>query len=250
MTLSEQVAVVTGAAGGLGREVARCLHGAEARMVLVDRDAEGVRSAASEIPDALAIVIDLTAEAASQDVVDQTMQRFGRLDILANVAGTFEMQPTDEVTWKDWERVFTINLHAPFFLCQSAARVMRARRRGCIVNISSTAGYYPRANQAAYCASKAAVEHLSRVLALELSPFGIRVNTLRPGTVATEMIHRAFGEETLARMASAVPLGKLATPTDIAEGVLYLVSATHVTGQVLCIDGGQTINFVTGRTED
>jgi NAD(P)-dependent dehydrogenase (short-subunit alcohol dehydrogenase family) len=137
-----------------------------------------------------------------------------------------------------------INLRAPFLASKAAARHMISRGAGAIVNISSVAGFYPRADQAAYGASKAGLEHLTRILALDLAPSGVRVNCVRPGVVETGMARASYGEAGLARWASAVPLRQLASPEDIAEAVLYLARARHVTGHVLCVDGGQVLNVV------
>lgn len=155
----------------------------------------------------------------------------------------FLVRPTAEMTEDEWDRVLAINLKVPFLTSQAAAAHLGANGYGAIVNLSSVAGYYPRADQAAYGAAKAGLEHLTRILALDLAPH-VRVNAVRPGIVATGMARAAFDAATLARWEGAVPLRRLAQPEDVAEAVLYLLRARHVTGQILTVDGGQTINVV------
>lgn len=242
--IPKPVAVITGAVGGLGAEFVRGFDAAGYRVVLVDLAAEAMTELARGLEDALVLAVDLMNESQASGVAAAAIDHFGRLDILVNSAGLFHAKPTEEVTVKEWDETLGVNLRAPFLLMQAAAKVMKAQRSGCMINISSTAGFYPRADQAAYCASKAGLEHLTRVFALDLAPYGIRVNGIRPGVVETGMARRDYGEEGLARWAAAVPLRKLAEPKDLVEAALYIADARHMTGQVISVDGGQTINFV------
>lgn len=243
--IAGKAAVITGAARGLGAAFARGFASAGAKVALVDRDEATLADTTGTIADSLAIACDLTDTAQLRSVPERTIERFGQLDILVNCAGVFHAKATADVQAGDWDTTFAINLRAPFFLSQACIPALVANQ-GCIINISSVAGFYPRADQAAYCASKAALEHLTRVLALDLAPRGVRVNALRPGIVDTGIALASFGPETQTRWGRAVPLGKIAQPADLVEAALFIAGATHMTGQVVCIDGGQTINFVRG----
>jgi NAD(P)-dependent dehydrogenase (short-subunit alcohol dehydrogenase family) len=229
------VALVTGAAGGIGAPLCAALAEAGYAVAAVDRVA----------PPACAhfIAADLASTEGPGECVRATLAQFGRLDLLVHAAGIFESVSTSSVSVAGWDLAMAINLRAAFFLAQAAAEALAASK-GNIVHLSSVAGHYPRADQAAYCVSKAGLEHLTRVLALDFAPRGVRVNAVRPGVVETGMARQSYGEAGLARWSEAVPLRQLALPTDIAEAVLYLAQSRHVTGQILTVDGGQTINFV------
>lgn len=229
------VAIVTGAAGGIGGELCAALDGANYTVVAVDRrEPTGTFQF---------IAANLASPEGPGEAVRAALALFGRIDLVVHAAGVFDSRPTREVTVESWDFTMNVNLRAAFFLAQAAMTAL-TKAKGSIVNISSVAGHYPRADQAAYCASKAALEHLTRVLALDFAPSGIRVNAVRPGVVETGMARESYGAGGLARWAEAVPLRQLALPSDIAEAVVYLARARHITGHVLTVDGGQTINFV------
>jgi NAD(P)-dependent dehydrogenase (short-subunit alcohol dehydrogenase family) len=232
---ARRVALVTGAAGGIGGELCAALAEADYTIVAVDRHESGTAFHF--------IASDLASDEGPGDAVRAAIALFGRLDLVVHAAGVFDSRPTQAVTVAAWDLALSVNLRAAFFLAQAAIAALTTSK-GSIINISSVAGHYPRADQAAYCASKAGLEHLTRVLAIDFAPRGVRVNAVRPGVVETGMARESYGTEGLARWAAAVPLGQLARPSDIAEGVLYLARARHVTGHVLTVDGGQTINFV------
>ena len=244
--LENQVVFVTGAANGIGRAIAGRFAAEGATVVMGDRDRQRLEDAVGEIPSAVAVELDVTEYEAARRAVRGIADRFGRLDVAVNAVGRFLRQPTAEVEPVSWDAMMAVNLKAPFFVCQAASEVMRKQGRGCIVNVSSVAAYYPRSDQALYCTAKAGLEHLSRALALDLAGDGVRVNVLRPGLVDGAMGRRASASTDAADGAfgAGVPLGMAARESDLAEGALFLAQATHMTGQVLCIDGGQTINFV------
>lgn len=243
MKLEGKVALITGGARGIGYAIARAFDAKGAAVVLADLHEAGLEQVAGSLAKARTVAVDLTETARLDRVVEATVDAFGRLDVLVNNAGVFLVRPRDEMTLLECQRLFALNLDAPFFLGRAAARVMVRQRSGNIINVSSVAGYYPRADQAAYCASKAGLEHLTRVFALELAPYGVRANALRPGVVETEMAVTQLGPERVKRLQESIPLGRMATPGQIAEAALFLATHEHVTGQVLCVDGGQTINF-------
>lgn len=243
MKMAGSVALVTGAASGIGLAIARTFASQGADLVLADLDSAGLAKAVETLPEARSVVADLRATEALHSLVDAALESFGRLDVLVNCAGLFRSCARDEVTSAEWREIFAVNLEAPFFLTRAAARPMIRQGSGSIINVSSVAGYYPRADQAAYCASKAGLEHLTRVFALELAPHGVRANGLRPGVVATSMAARELTAERLEGLRRSVPLGKMASAEQIAEAALFLATHGHMTGHMLCVDGGQTVNF-------
>lgn len=253
---SGQVALVTGAAQGIGAAVAEALAQRGAHLVLLDRDEEGLQRQASALrqlgADVLVRALDLRDAGAIEAAVATVQAHFGRIDLLVNVAGVLHAGDTTELSDEAWEDSFAINTTAVFRLCRAVSRHMLARSSGTIVTVGSNAAHVPRLGMAAYAASKAATAHLMRCLALELAPHGIRCNTVSPGSTDTPM-QRAFAPtsehvETVLRGAPeryrvGIPLGRIATPQDIAEGVCFLASpqARHITMHDLLIDGGATL---------
>jgi len=253
---SGQVALVTGAAQGIGAAVAEALAQRGAHLVLLDRDAEGLQRQASALQqtgvEVLVRALDLRDAAAIEAAVAVAQAHFGRIDLLVNVAGVLHAGDATELSDEAWEDSFAINTTAVFRLCRAVSRHMLARSSGTIVTVGSNAAHVPRLGMAAYAASKAATAHLMRCLALELAPHGIRCNTVSPGSTDTPM-QRAFAPtpghvETVLRGAPeryrvGIPLGRIATPQDIAEGVCFLASpqARHITMHDLLIDGGATL---------
>jgi NAD(P)-dependent dehydrogenase (short-subunit alcohol dehydrogenase family) len=235
---ARSIAVVTGAARGLGAAIAGALSEAGYCIAGIDRDPVSLGAGV------ISVIADLARPEAPAAAIGEVVRQLGRIDVLVNCAGIFQAKPNSEVSAADWDLTLAVNLRAPFLLAQAAAPIMIGQREGAIINVSSTAGLYPRADQAAYGASKAGLEHLTRILALDLAPSGIRVNAVRPGVVDAGIAHENLGTATLDRWARAIPLGRLARPADVAAGVLFLARASHITGHVLAIDGGQTINVV------
>ncbi len=231
--------IVSGGAGALGCAVAQRFRAEGAIVHLLDRDRAALERASAQIDGVSTVAVDLVDHDAAAREVARVGDAANGIDVLVNCAARFEPRAVDKVTVDEWQGILSLNLLAPFFLSRAATPYMRVPRSGSIVNVSSVAAYYPRADQVTYCASKAALEHMTRVLALALAADGVRVNTLRPGLVDAGM-----GAASRPDVGAAIPLGRAASVDDIAEGALYLAGAAHVTGQVLCIDGGQTINFV------
>jgi 3-oxoacyl-[acyl-carrier protein] reductase len=248
--LAAKVAVVTGAASGIGRSIAQSMVGAGARVVGVDRDSEGVRQACSRLEgEVLPLGIDLTEDDAPSRIVEAALERFGSVDVLVNCAGIFPSTPALEISRNEWERVFGINLRAPFLCSQEIVRwAVRNGRAASIVNVASSAGVVARPGVAHYCASKAALIMLTKALAVEWAEHGIRVNAVAPGLVETpgvaELISTEQGREEHRRKIDRIPLARPGEPHEIAEAVLYLTSASYVTGETLFVDGG----YSAGRT--
>jgi NAD(P)-dependent dehydrogenase (short-subunit alcohol dehydrogenase family) len=248
--LAAKVAVVTGAASGIGRSVAQSMVGGGARVVGVDRNSEGVREACSRLDgEVLALGIDLTEDDAPSRIVEAAVERFGSVDVLVNCAGIFPSTPALEISRSEWDRVFGINLRAPFLCSREMVRwAVSNGRVGSIVNVASSAGVVARPGVAHYCASKAALIMMTKALAVEWAEHGIRVNAVAPGLVETpgvaELTSTEQGREEHRRKIARIPLARPGEPREIAEAVLYLTSASYVTGETLFVDGG----YSAGRT--
>jgi NAD(P)-dependent dehydrogenase (short-subunit alcohol dehydrogenase family) len=258
--LQGRVAIVTGARRGIGKAVAAGLARAGARVALADIDPVGVRDAASDIARAAGVDtwsagVDVTDAGQVQALVAGTVERFGRLDILVNAAGVLHVRPFLEQTDDEWHHTMAVNATGTFLCCRAAARYLVAQGEGGrIINVASNAARIPRMHNAAYCASKAAVLHLTRVMALELAAHRITVNALCPGATETEMLvqvqaggdpRRLEGIITgrLDLFRSGIPLGRLARPEEQADAVVFLASdaAAFITGQAITVDGGQVV---------
>jgi 2-keto-3-deoxy-L-fuconate dehydrogenase len=231
-------ALVTGAGSGIGAAVARGLHVQGGDVRLADVAAEGVAALARELGDrARAVALDVRDE-------EQVRGAVRDLDVLVNVAGIGSTTSAPDTPLEVWEDVFAVNARGSFLCCKHAIPGMAERGRGSIVNVASVAGLVGLRNRAAYCASKGAVIALTRALAVDHVGDGIRVNAVCPGTVDTPWVRRLVEEagESLEALRARQPLGRLGTPEEIADAVLYLASdaAAFVTGSVLVIDGGLT----------
>jgi NAD(P)-dependent dehydrogenase (short-subunit alcohol dehydrogenase family) len=248
--LAGKVAVVTGAASGIGRSIAQSMVRAGARVVGVDRNSEGVREACSRLDgEVLTLGLDLTEDDAPSRIVEASVEGFGSVDVLVNCAGIFPSTPALEISRNEWDRVLGINLRAPFLCSQEMVRwVVSNGREGSIVNVASSAGVVARPGVAHYCASKAALIMLTKALAVEWAERGIRVNAVAPGLVETpgvaELTSTEQGREEHHRKIARIPLARPGEPQEIAEAVLYLTSASYVTGETLFVDGG----YSAGRT--
>ncbi|HEX7127570.1 MAG TPA: glucose 1-dehydrogenase [Thermodesulfobacteriota bacterium] len=242
-----KVAVVTGASRGIGEAVARAFGAAGATVVLTARDpaplAEVVRAVEEAGGRAEAVALDVADTGAAAGFADAVAARYGRIDVLVNNAGTSARETALAATEAVWDRLFATNLRGLFFLTRAVGRHMVARRSGAVVSIGSIAGRVGRREMAAYGATKAGVEQITRVLALEWAPHGVRVNAVAPGYVRTPLVEPVFARPGfLDEVHARTPLGRVAEPAEIAWPVLFLASdlASYVTGQTLCVDGGWT----------
>lgn len=244
MKLQDRVAIVTGSAQGIGRAVARKLSDEGAKVVLADLNGPGVRSAAAELPDALGLEVDVSQAAQVQGMVDETLNRHGRLDVLVNVAAIVPFTPWDEITFEEWRRIMSTNLDGIFLTVKAAEVPMRAAEYGRIVNIASNVILAGTPNLAHYVASKGGVWAFTRAAARELGKYGITVNSVAPGLTASEGVLASPHAEAFdfVQMLQAIP--RRALPADIAPAVAFLASeeAGWVTGQMIVADGGHTHN--------
>lgn len=240
--LEGRVCAVTGAASGIGRACAVGLAQAGARVALIDRDAAGVQRAADEIGGAaLPIACDTSDPAAVQHAADRVAAHFGPCAVLVNNAGLLRAAPLAEVTLQAWREVLAVNLDGYLLCAQAFGRQMLQQGRGALVHVASISGLHPQTGSGAYSAGKAGVRLLSRQLAAEWGPRGVRSNVVCPGMVRTGL-SAAFYEQPgfEARRAAVTASRRIGEPPDIAEPVLFLASdrAAYVNGAELLVDGG------------
>ncbi len=251
LSVEGRTAVVTGAASGIGRQTALTYAAAGARVVLADRDQAGLEATAAVVAGALPVPTDVTVKREVDDLARAALRATGRIDVWANVAGIIRNSAVVDTSEADLEAVLAVNLKGVFWGCSAAGRVMSAAGRGAIVNVASAGGEVPAPTLAVYGMTKAAVIQLTRTLAAELGPKGVRVNAVAPGYVETPMTSRAWTTEdgtvdetarrnVLDSRAAGSPLGQVGTAEDIAWTMLFLASdaSGFYTGQVLRPNGG------------
>ena len=242
-SLQGRIALITGGASGIGLAVAQHFVQEGAVVVLLDRAAEVESVAASLGKEHTGRVTDVTDIVAVQAAVADTVERYGRLDILVNNAGVALLSPALDVTPQEWDTSLDVNLRSAFFLAQAAGRQMVAQGYGRIVNLASQASVVAIERHAAYCASKAGLVGLTKVLALEWGPHGVTVNAVSPTVVETELGKKAWAGEVGVAMKRKIPVGRFGQPEEIARTVAFLSSegAGLINGENLVIDGGYTI---------
>jgi 3-oxoacyl-[acyl-carrier protein] reductase len=244
--LDDRVAVVTGSSSGIGRAVAIELGRRGATVVVTSRELSRAATTAAIIGAeggrASALEVELTEPGAAGAMIEHAQSRFGGVDVLVNNAGAGQVAASETVEPADFRRIIDLDLTAPFECAQAAARVMLAAGRGVIVNISSLMGHLGLARRAAYSAAKHGLEGLTKTLAAEWSPRGVRVISVAPAYVATELLAgtMAAGGFTEADVAARTPLRRLAEPEEVARVVAFLASddASYITGSSVLVDGG------------
>lgn len=246
MRLENGVFVVTGAQGGMGKETVKRFLEEGALVVAVDLNVDGAEESNRLLP----IAADLTKEEEVANVFSSAIEKFERIDGLVNIAGIAQpATPIEEVSLADWEKIMRVNATAPFLTCRTAVPYMKKNGGGVIINIASISMVRPRPGLNAYIASKGAAVSFSQALAIELAEYGIRVNVVNPGPADTNMLGQFTAKDKDVEevkesvFKKSVPMGRLITPIDIANSLVYLCSkeAAIVTGAVLNVDGGRGI---------
>ena len=248
LSLENKIVMITGASGGIGEAVAKLLGSAGATLFITGTNEEKLVRLSKTLQ-AQGIkhhyqVANVTLSGAAESLVETCTREIGHIDVLVNCAGINRTQLAEDVTEENWNAVHDINLKALFFTCQAVGRTMIPRRSGKIINISSQAGSVAIPLRAAYCSSKGGVDQLTRVLALEWARYNIHVNAVAPTFVETTMTRKMFEDPEFKKFVlDSIPLGRMATPEEVAYPVLFLATeyANMITGHVLLVDGGWTI---------
>lgn len=247
MGLCDRVCVVTGAAGGIGAEIARQLLAAGARVALLDLDGQAVKQMQAQLGDTGARLIGIQVDVTNADSVAHAALAvescWGGCDVLVNNAAALYADAVMDIAVDKWNRLLSVNLTGYLVMAQALGRQMIARGGGSMVHIASIAGTVPQPWSGAYSVSKAGVKMLSQQLALELGEHRIRSNVVSPAMIRTPMSEGIYRDPAvLHRREAMVPAGRISTPTDIAEAVLFLASdrASYISGQEMLVDGGLT----------
>jgi 3-oxoacyl-[acyl-carrier protein] reductase len=242
--MNERVAVVTGAARGIGAAIAQSLADAGFQIVIADVDGPGGDETAARLAAkgrvAVAMQTDVSLVADARRLIAATLERFGRLDVLVNNAGICPLSPIEEVTEELFDRVVAVNLKGTFFVSQAAVQPFKAQRSGKIINIASIAGKTGGVMPVApYSATKAGIISLTKSFASYLAPYGIAVNAIAPGPATTDLT-RDWPADRMAAIAEAIPFKRLARPADIAGVAAFLASdqASYMTGEIVDVNGG------------
>jgi 2,3-dihydro-2,3-dihydroxybenzoate dehydrogenase len=254
--MKNTIAVVTGAAGGIGAAVAEALAVRGASVALLDRDADRLAVVAKALRGdghrATAFPVDVASGEEVESVIEAVEERLGPVDRLVNSAGVLRTGPVHRFTDEDWQATFAVNTTGVFHLSRAVVRRMMPRRRGALVTIASNAAGTARMEMAAYAASKAAASMFTKCLGLESASYGIRCNVVAPGSTDTPMLTSLWDDGSAAHASIAgvpeafrvgIPLAKLARPRDVADAVLFLLSdeAAHITMHHLTVDGGAAL---------
>lgn len=250
----DKIAIVTGAASGIGEAVVHRLIGLRCRVVAFDRDARGLASLASKLSAGAledAVVVDISDEASVDEGVARAIGKAGRIDFLINSAGVDHLDRVAECSLADWRRVLSVNLDGTFLMCRAAVRHMTERKAGRIVNVASWLAKSGMAGHAPYAASKFGMLGLTQSLAKEVAEFGVTVNAVCPGPIDHTKMRAEADQQSLARGLSPaservkmIPLGRMGEPEDVAGLITFLLSedASYMTGQAINITGGLWMN--------
>jgi NAD(P)-dependent dehydrogenase (short-subunit alcohol dehydrogenase family) len=238
-----KVALVTGAARGIGLATAKRFLADGWRVALLDIEGKLLRDAVAALAkpdDTLALHCDVSDATAVASAIEQIAERFGRLDALVNNAGVAVFAPLLETSDADWNRILSVNLTGPFLCTKAASPLLREHGGGAVVNITSISAVRASTLRSAYGTSKAGLAHLTKQLAVELAPLGIRVNGVAPGPVDTAMAKAVHTPEIRADYHDAIPLNRYGLEEELAEAIFFLSSdrASYITGQILAVDGG------------
>jgi 3-oxoacyl-[acyl-carrier protein] reductase len=238
------VAVITGAGQGIGREIAIAFSMRDTQVVIADLNGENALKVKDEIQNAgktaSAIEVDVSSEQSVTLMIEQTLKEFGTIDVLINNAGIYPSASIEELTAESWNRVIGTNLTGAFLCSRAVVPTMLEKKKGRVINLSSTTAFRGARNGAHYAASKAGIIGFTKALALELAPTGITVNAICPGLTDTAQPRGHMTDKELYAKEDRVPLGRIAQPRDIVGPVLFLASdkAAHITGQTVLVNGG------------
>lgn len=237
--MTQKVAIVTGAARGIGLATTTLLLENNWQVALIDRDEQELQLAAKNRPGTLPIICDVSIPEQVEAMVMSVLATFGRIDALVNNAGVAMFQPLEQTDFATWRTTMATNLDG-VFLCTQAAIPALKESRGSVVNVASISGLRASTLRVAYGASKAAVIHLTKQLAVELGDYGVRVNCVSPGPVKTKLAAAVHSPDIIRAYYDAIPLNRSATEQDIAEAIVFLCSekASFITGQMMAVDGG------------
>ncbi len=248
MRLKNKIAIITGAGSGFGKGIAFRFAEEEAKVVIVDINLDSAEKVAMEIgKNALAIKCDVSQDGDVASLFEQTLEQFGSADILVNNAGTTHRnKPMTEVTEKEFDQIFAVNVKSVFLTAKHGVPLMKKQGQGVILNVASTAGQRPRPGLTWYNTSKGAMITATKAMAIELATFKIRVNAINPVAGETGMLHLFMGEDTpekRAQFVSSIPWGRLSQPEDMSNAALFLCSeeADMITGTCMDVDGGRCI---------
>ncbi|MFO0388648.1 MAG: 3-oxoacyl-[acyl-carrier-protein] reductase [Alphaproteobacteria bacterium] len=238
-SLSGKKALITGASGGIGGEIAKALHDAGATIAISGSNAEKLQSAAAKLSGSIPIVCNLSALDTVENLIKEAEEKLGGLDILICNAGVTRDNLSMRMKDEEWQQVMDVNLTASFKLTRACMKGMMKRRHGRIIYITSVVGHTGNPGQANYCASKAGLTGMAKSFAQEIASRGITVNCIAPGFIATSMTE-ILTEDQKAKINNNIPLGRMGNAAEIAAGALYLASdeAAYITGQTLHINGG------------
>ena len=247
--LSGKFALVTGAAGGIGRSIADTLVANGATVAYADIDYANAKQGAANHPGSLAVEVDISNEPSVESALAKVLKEFGRVDILVNNAGVNTAKHRvniDQFPLEEWERIVKIDLTGTFLVSRATVRAMMTQKDGRIINIASVLGVVPARLQCAFTSAKAGIVHLTRTMAIELGEHGILVNCVAPGSTLTEGTKKLFYSDSAAekdrakRVLSHIPLGRAGTVEEMAHAVLFFAApeSGYITGQTLSVDGG------------
>ncbi len=246
MRLQDKIAIVTGAGSGFGAGIARKFAAEGARVVVADLNGDAARAIAEDVG-GIAVTANVATEDGIRAMTEAALNLGGRVDILVNNAGVTHLpSPMEEVSEADFDRILAVNCKAIYLAARTIVPLMKAQKSGAIVNIASTAGVSPRPRLSWYNASKGWVITATRAMAVELAPFGIRVNALNPVAGETPLLASFMGEDTpemRAKFLSTIPIGRFSTPEDLGNAACFLASdeASMITGVAMEVDGGRCI---------
>jgi 3-oxoacyl-[acyl-carrier protein] reductase len=241
--IDNKIAIVTGGAGGIGGAIARRFAREGAQLAIVDIDAAAAKAIATELTaketDVITVVADVTNKQSVQEMVQTTLNRWGRIDILVNVAGGADRKLVVDMTADDWDRIIDMNLKSVFLCSQAMLPTMLTRKYGKIVNISSIYGFTGNATRSSYAAAKAGVAVFTKTLALEHAKDGLNVNAIAPGRIETPRVRGHYSDEAWAAAVAQIPMGRTGSPDEIASGALFLVTDenSYITGQTIHVNG-------------